>query len=40
MSNKKIEDFLSEALTGDALENASTFVAHLRAADMQIETNI
>ena len=37
MFERKIEDFINETLTGDAQENASTFVAHLRAADMQIE---
>jgi hypothetical protein len=37
MSEKTIEDYITEILTGEAQENALTFVAHLRAKDMQIE---
>jgi hypothetical protein len=34
---KRIEDFITEILTGDAQENALSFVSHLRTSDMQIE---
>ena len=37
MSEKKIEDFIREALSGEAQDNALEFAAYLRASDMLIE---
>ena len=36
MSEKRIEDFIGEVLTGAAQENALSFVSHLLANDMQV----
>lgn len=37
MSKKRIEDYVNEVLTGDAQENARSFISHLQESDMSIE---
>ena len=37
MSEKRIDNYISEVLNGEALENALEFIAYLRASGMVFE---